>query len=83
MLPEDFFNYFALTSQISKKSTKLTEKSKKFLFIRYYKILQLQRCIKYQGVKIWNEIQIQIQNIFYNVFKYEFKRYLLKAYINI
>ena len=81
MLPKNLSNYFVLTSQISEKSTKLNEKFKKTLHISFYKTSQLQRCIKYQGVKVWNEIPIQIQNAFYSVFKYEFKKYLLKPYI--
>ena len=51
-----------LTSQISEKSTRLNEKSKKILHIPFYKTSRLQRCMKYQGVKIWNKIPIQIQN---------------------
>ena len=81
MLPKNLSNYFILTSQISKKSTRLNKKSKKNLHISFYKTLRLQRCIKYQGVKIWNEIPIQIQNTYYSVFKSEFKKYLLKPYI--
>ena len=77
MLPKNLSNYFILTSQISEKSTRLNEKSKK----NFAYFLRLQRCIKYQGVKIWNEIPIQIQNASYSVFKYEFKKYLLKPYI--
>ena len=63
MLPKDLSNYFILTSQILKKSTGLNEKSKKTLYIPFYKTSRLQRFIKYQGVKIWNEIPIQIQNV--------------------
>ena len=62
MLPKNLSNYFTLTSHISKKSTRLTKKSKKTLYISFYKASPLQRCIKYQEVKIWNEIPIQIQN---------------------
>ena len=69
MLPKNLSNYFILTSQISKKSTRLNKKSKKTLHIPFYKTSHLQRPIKYQGVKIWNEIPIQIQNTSYNVFK--------------
>ena len=81
MLPKNLSNYFILTSQVSEKSTSLIEKSKKNLHIPFYKILRLQRRIKYQGVKIWNEISIQIQNASKSVFKYKFKKYLLKPYI--
>ena len=70
MLPNNLSNYFTLTSQISEKSTRLNEISKKTLHIPFYKTSRLQRCIKYQGVKIWNEIPIQIQNASYSVFKY-------------
>ena len=79
MLPKNLSNYFILTSQISEKSTRLNEKSKKTLHIPFYKTSRLQRCIKYQGVKMWNEIPIQIAS--YSVFKYEFKKHLLKPYI--
>ena len=74
MFPENLFNYFILTSQISEKSTRLTEKSKQTLYIFFHKTLRLQKCIKYQlGVKIYNKIFIPIQNTSYNAFKYEFK----------
>ena len=72
MLPKNLSNYFILTSQISKKSTRLNKKYKNTLHITFYKTSRLQRCIEYQGVKIWNEIPIQIQNASYSVFKYEF-----------
>ena len=81
MLPNNLSNYFILTSQISEKSTRLNEKSKKTLHIPFYKTSRLQRCIKYQGVKIWNKIPIQIQNASFSIFKYEFKKHLLKPYI--
>ena len=70
MLPKNLSNYFILTSQISEKSTRLNEKSKKTLHISFYKTSRLQRCIKYQVVKLWNEIPIQIQNassVFFNM----------------
>ena len=60
MLPKNLSNYFILTSQILEKNTRLNEKSKKTLHIPFHKTSRLQRCIKYQGVKIWNEILIQI-----------------------
>ena len=81
MLPKNLSNYFILTSQISEKNIRLNEKSKKTLHIPFCKTLRLQRCIKYQGVKIWNKILILIQNASYRVFKCEFKKYLLKPYI--
>ena len=37
MLPKNLSNYFILTSQISKKSTRLNEKSKKTFHILFYK----------------------------------------------
>ena len=70
-----------LTSQISEKSTRLNEKSKKTLHISFYKTLRLQRCIKYQGVKYMEQNSHSNQNASYSVFKYEFKKYLLKPYI--
>ena len=79
MLPNNLSNYFILTSQISEKSTRLNEKPKKTLHFSFYKTSRLQRCM-YQGVKIWNKIPIQIQNASYSIFKYEFKKHLLKPY---
>ena len=61
MLPKNLSNYFILTSQISEKSTRLNEKSKKTLHIPFYKTSRLQRCIKYQGVKIWNKISFKFE----------------------
>ena len=58
MLSKNLSNYVILTSQISEKSTRLNEKSKKTLDIPFCKTSRLQRSIKYQGVKIWNEIPI-------------------------
>ena len=81
MLPKNLSNYLILTNQISEKNTRLNEKSQKTLHIPFYTTSRLQRCIKYQGVKIWNDIPIQIQNASYSVFKYEFKKYLLKPFI--
>ena len=81
MRPKILSNYSISTSQISEKSTRLNKKSKKTLHIPFYKTLRLQRCTKYQGVKIWSKIPFQTQNVSYSVFKYEFKKYLLKHYI--
>ena len=68
-------------TNLSQPLLRLNEKSKKTLHIPFYKTSRLQRYIKYQGDKIWNKIPIQIQNASYSIFKYEFKKYLLKPYI--
>ena len=57
-LPSPLSNYFTLTSQVSHKSTRLTQTKKKLLYIPRYSTNRLQRCIKYQGVKIWNDIPL-------------------------
>ena len=61
MLPKNLSNYFILTNQTSEKNTRLNEKSKKTLHIPFYKTSRLQRCIKYQGVKIWNKFPFKFK----------------------
>ena len=57
-LPSSLSNYFTLTSQVSLRSIRSTQTPKKLLYIPRYSTNWLQRCIKYQGVKIWNDIPL-------------------------
>ena len=80
-LPSPLSNYFTLTSQVSHRSTRLTQtKKKKLLYIPRYSTNRLQRCITYQGVKIWNDIPLDIQNSSSKLFKTKFKKHLIQNY---
>ena len=79
-LPSPLSNYFALTSQVSDRNTRLTQTKKKLLYIPRYSTNRLQRCIKYQRVKIWNDIPLDIQNSSSKLFKTKFKKHLIQNY---
>ena len=75
-LPFSLSNYFTFTSQVSYRSTRSTQTHKKLLYIPRYSTNRLQRRIKYQGVKIWNDIPLDIPSSSSKLFKTEFKKYL-------
>ena len=53
LTPTPFSNFFQKTNQVSNRSTRLSAEQDN-LYIPRYRNNRLQRCIKYQGVKIWN-----------------------------
>ena len=65
---------------ISKCVTRSSESQPNLLYIPYYPTTRLQRCIKFQGVKIWNNIPLDIQNKSSEKFKSQFKKFLLTCY---
>ena len=77
--PTPFFNFFKRTDQISVRHTRLSN-NKDSLYIPKYRSNRLQRCIKYQGVKIWNNIPTDIKKLSFNSFKSKFKDYLVSQY---
>ena len=79
-LPSKLFKFFTLTKNISSRATRATESSRNTLYIPQYSTIRLQRCIKYQGVKIWNNIPREIQNSSARLFKNKYKKYLLQNY---
>ena len=79
-LPSKLSKFFKLTKNISSRATRATESSRNTLYILRYSTIRLQRCIKYQGVKIWNNIPSEIQNSSARLFKKKYKKYLLQNY---
>ena len=74
--PNLFRNYFCKTAEYS---TRVTRQScdNLSLYIPRYRTNKLQRCIKYQRVKIWNFIPQKIRVLSYNRFKIQYKNFLL------
>ena len=53
--PKSFRNYFCKTVEHSSRVTRQSSDNSN-LYIPRYRTNKLQRCIKYQGVKVWNSI---------------------------
>ena len=64
----DSFHDFLIALNVSPDVICLTER---------YKTSRMQKCIKYQGVKIWNDIPSEIQNSNSKNFKRKMKKHLL------
>ena len=80
-LPPLIFNLFIKTSDISVRHTRSSNPSNSLsLYIPKYQSARLQRCIRYQGVKIWNDIPSDIKNKTYNFLKRNYKKYFLNQY---
>ena len=67
-LPQQLSNPFKLTSQTSQYNTRSSQKSKNCLYIPRYRTQHLQKSIKYQEVKIWNDIhrKYRIHKVIYS-----------------
>ena len=77
--PTPFLNYFKKTHQVLIRHTRQSE-DKDNLYIPKYRSNRLQRCIKYQAVKIWYNIPSEIKRHSFNAFKFRFKQYLLSQH---
>ena len=77
-LPSKLSNLFTQTKNICSRANRTTESSRNTLYIPRYSTTRLQRCIKYQGVKIWNNIPPEMQNSSARLFKNKYKKYLLQ-----
>ena len=77
--PTLFLNYFKKKHQVSIRHTRQSE-DKDNLYIPKYCSNRPQRCIKYQGVRIWNNIPSEIKRCSFNSFKSRFKQYLLSQH---
>ena len=80
-LPPLISNLFIKTSDISVRHTRSSNLSNSLsLYIPKYHSARLQQCIRYQEVKIWNDIPLDIKNITYNFLKRNYKKYLSNQY---
>ena len=75
-------NLFTKTDQVSQKSTRLSSTANNpTLYIFLYKTIRLQKSIRYQAVKIWNEIPSSIKaKQSFKSFKVSHKNYVLNLY---
>ena len=74
--PNSFRNYFCKTAEYSSRVKKQSSDNSN-LYIPRYRTNKLQRCIKYQGVKIWNSIPQKTRVLSYDRFKIQNKSFLL------
>ena len=78
--PSELSKFLPLSKNISTRATKTTESLYNNLDISRYSTIRLQRCIKYQGVKIGNNVPTEIQNSSARLFKSKYKKYPLLNY---
>ena len=74
--PNSFYKYFCKTNDHSGRATRQSSNCDD-LNIPHYRTNKLQRCIKYQGVRIWNCIPTNIRALSHKKFKYNHKNFLL------
>ena len=79
-LPQSFSNFFAKVGQVNTRTTRSSSNPNN-LYIPCYKSNRIQRSIKYQGVKVWNSIPVEIQNLPNSRFKIKLKSHLMQAYL--
>ena len=65
-------------SEISSKNIRSSNDPNTIRYISRYRIAKLQRCIKYQGVKIWKNIPTEIKNKSFNHFKRNHKKLFIE-----
>ena len=78
-LPPSFSSFFTSIASVHTRSTRLAS-SQYSLYLPRYKTLTLQRNIKFQGVKIWNSVPLEIKKLPFNRFKIQYKKHLLSNY---
>ena len=69
------FSFFTSVASVHIRSTRLAS-SQYSLYLPRYKTLTLQRNIKFQGVKIWNSVPLEIKKLSFNRFKIQYKHLL-------
>jgi len=74
-LPQTFDLYFKYIDEISPYSTR--KSARKEFYLPLYKTTRIQKCIKFIGVKICNEIPNKIRSLTFKKFKVKYKKYLM------
>ena len=80
-LPFTLSGYFSLTSEVYQKNTSSTLSRTNCLYIPRFRTNRLQKCIRYQGVKIWNDIPPEIRTTSPILFKKRYKKHLIEFYV--
>ena len=76
--PNLFRKYFCKTNDRSRRATRQSSDCNNLTTPRY-RTNKLQRCIKYQGVRIWNCIPTNIRVFSHKKFKHTYKNFLLSS----
>lgn len=77
-LPTPLSDLFKKTCDISTRNTRQSTGNQ--YYIPRYRTNRLQKCIRYQGVKIWNSIPQDLKDLPYNKFKQRYKEHLISLY---
>ena len=77
--PQSFSNCFTKVGQVNTRTTSSSSNPNN-LYIPCYKTNRIQQSIKYHGVKVWNSIPVEIQNLPKSRFKI-LKSHLMQAYL--
>ena len=77
-LPITFYNYFVTSAAVHNYSTRSNHSLK--YYIPKYRLVRLQKLFKYIGVKIWNNIDLNIKLLLFYKFKENCKKQLLLQY---
>ena len=77
-LPITFGNYFVTSAAVYNYSTRGYHSLK--YYIPKYRLVRLQKSFKYIGVKIWNNIDLNIKLLSFKKFKENYKKQLLLQY---
>ena len=78
-LPQTFFNFFTKVGHVNTRTTRSSNHNN--LYTPCYKTNSIQQSIKYQRVKVWNSIPVEIQNLPKSRFKIKLKSHLMQAYL--
>ena len=74
-LPSPFNNIFAKIDKIFKRSIK--QSTSKDFYISRFCSNRLQRCMRYQEVKVWNSTPKKFKSLSFKVFKSRYKYHLI------
>ena len=78
-LPSCFSAFFDNLNDIHNQRTRATEK--KNLYLPKFSTICCQKSIRYQGVKIWNTLPVELRNLTFKQFKSQYKSMILESYI--
>ena len=77
--PKPFSNYFLNISDVAQRTTRHSIDNLN-LYIPRYRTNRLQRCIKHQGVKVWNSIPKKLKSLEFKAFKTRLKELIISNY---
>ena len=77
---QSFSNIFAMVGLVTIRTTRSSSNFNNF-YIPRCRTTWTQRSIKYQYVKVWNSIPVEIQNLPKPRFKIKLKSHLMQAYL--